>query len=54
MTDEDYEDVDFKKGSAKDYMAVDFAISEKERADYTAIVVGAVDAYNILHILDIS
>lgn len=53
MSEEDYEDVDFKKGTAKFYMAVDFAISEKERADYTVMVVGAVDAYNILHIVDV-
>lgn len=51
MTEEDYEDV--LKGNVKVYMAVDFAISEKERADYTAMVVGALDSYNILHIIDL-
>ena len=51
MSEEDYEDVE--KGNVKYYMAVDFAISEKERADYTVMVVGALDAYNVLHIVDV-
>lgn len=35
------------------YMAVDFAIGEKERRDYTAMVVGGVDEFNMLHIVDV-
>ncbi len=36
------------------YAAVDFAISSKERADRTAIVVGGVDSDNLLHILHVA
>lgn len=35
------------------YMAVDFAISEKERADYTVMVVGGLDAEGHLYIVDL-
>jgi len=35
------------------YAAVDFAISEKERADFTVIVVGGVDHEGTLHIVDV-
>jgi len=35
------------------YAAADFAISEKEKADYTAIVVGGVSPDGILHIVDV-
>lgn len=35
------------------YMAVDFAISEDNRADYTVMVVGGVDDEGYLHILDV-
>ena len=34
------------------YAAADFAISEKEKADYTAIVVGGVSPEGVLHIVD--
>lgn len=51
MTEEDYEDID--KGNVRYYMAVDFAISEKERADYTVMMIGAIDAYNVFHIVDV-
>lgn len=51
MTEDDFKEM--AKGHWKYYMAVDFAVSEKERADYTAIVVGALDANNMLHIVDV-
>lgn len=35
------------------YISVDFAISEKERADYTAMVVGGLDESGNLHIVDV-
>lgn len=35
------------------YMAVDFAIGEKERRDYTCMIVGGIDEYNMLHIVDL-
>jgi predicted phage terminase large subunit-like protein len=35
------------------YIAGDFAISEKERADYTAIVVGGMDSNGVLHIRNV-
>lgn len=35
------------------YAAVDFAISELERRDFTAIVIGGMDEYGILHIVDV-
>lgn len=35
------------------YAAVDFAISELERRDYTAIVIGGMDEYGVLHIVDV-
>lgn len=43
---------DFKKVMTK-YMAVDFAISEDDRADYTVMVAGGVDEEGVLHILDV-
>ena len=42
----------FEDGRMRTYMAADFAVSDKERADFTAIVVGALDQYNVLHIVD--
>ncbi|UOF81999.1 terminase large subunit [Caudoviricetes sp.] len=35
------------------YAAVDFAISTKERSDYTVIAIGGVDSEGIMHIVDI-
>ena len=35
------------------YAAADFAISDKERSDFTAIVVGKVTPDNVLHIVDV-
>lgn len=35
------------------YAAADFAISEKERADFTVIIVGGMDEHGILHIVDV-
>ena len=35
------------------YMAVDFAIGEKERTDYTVMVVGGMDEFGILHLVDV-
>lgn len=43
---------DFEKEMTT-YMAVDFAISESERADYTVLVVGGLDDSGMLHILDV-
>ena len=47
MKDEDH------KKKKNFYISGDFAISEKERADYTAMVVGGVDEDGILHIVDV-
>jgi len=35
------------------YAAADFAISEKEKADYTVIMVGGMSPENVLHIVDL-
>lgn len=45
-------EMDLKKVKTM-YMAVDFAISETSRADYTVIVCGGVDEEGFLHIVDI-
>ena len=47
MRDEDY------KSKKNFYVAGDFAISEKERADYTVMIVGGVDEDGILSIVDV-
>jgi predicted phage terminase large subunit-like protein len=47
MREEDY------KSKKIYYIAGDFAISEKDRADYTAMVVGGVDENGLLHIVDV-
>lgn len=51
---------DFRSMTEKDhekykeyYMAIDLAISEKERADYSAFVVGGVDEFGFLYIVDV-
>lgn len=46
MTEED------RKKNKQFYITADLAISEKERADYTAIVVGGMDANGQLHIVN--
>lgn len=46
MTDEDH------KKRKNFYVGGDFAISTRDRADYTSFVIGGVDSTNILHILD--
>ena len=43
---------DFKKSKVM-YVAVDFAISETDRADYTVLVCGGVVDTGILHIVDV-
>lgn len=35
------------------YMAVDFAIGEKEHTDYTVMIVGGMDEFGMLHIVDL-
>ena len=52
-TDFRYSDREDKQKHLNYYITGDFAISEKERADYTAIVVGGVDEHNILHVRDV-
>ncbi len=47
MSEEDH------KAKKNFYVAGDFAISEKERADWTVLAVGGVDENGILHIVDI-
>jgi predicted phage terminase large subunit-like protein len=47
MKEEDY------KSKKLFYVAGDFAISEKERADYTAMAIGGMDENGILHIVDV-
>lgn len=51
MNDEEREE--FALGRMVTYMACDFAVSQAERADYTVLMVGAVDQYNQLHIIDV-
>jgi len=51
MTDEEKDE--FELGRMVTYMACDFAVSQAERADYTAMVIGAIDQYNTLHIVDV-
>ena len=46
MTEED------KKKNKQFYITADLAISEKERADYTAIIVGGLDSNGQLHIVN--
>ena len=36
------------------FAAADFAISEKEKADFTVIIVGGVDSEGVLHIVDVN
>lgn len=43
---------DRKKG-LRYYIAADFAVSEKDRADYTAFVVGGMDENGLLHIVNV-
>lgn len=47
------EHMDDKKKPLNYYIAGDFAISEKERADYTVFVVGGMDDSGILHIKNV-
>ena len=42
-----------KKKKLNYYISGDFAISEKEKADYTALVVGGMDEDGILHIVNV-
>ena len=44
---------DDKKKAMNYYIAVDLAISERERADYTAIAVGGIDDAGILQIVNV-
>lgn len=44
---------DDKKKKLNYYIAGDFAISEKERADYTVLVIGGMDEDGILHIKNV-
>lgn len=47
MTEEDH------KTPKEYYMAIDLAISERERADYSCFVVGGVDEFGYLYIVDV-
>ena len=50
------DETDYKTNKARHmtyYMAVDFAIGQKERRDYTVMVVGGLDEFNMLHIVDV-
>jgi len=46
------EDGNWQKPNLEYYAAADFAISEKERADYTAIVVCGVSPEGVVHVVD--
>jgi len=46
------DDPDYKKEFVY-FAAADFAISEKEKADYTVMMVAGMDAKGVLHVLDI-
>jgi len=47
------EQIEDKKKSLNYYIAGDFAISERERADYTVFIVGGMDENGVLHIRNI-
>ena len=47
-------DGDWIKPNLEYFAAADFAISEKEKADFTVIIVGGVDPSGILHIVDVN
>jgi predicted phage terminase large subunit-like protein len=42
-----------KKARLNHYIAVDLAISEEEKADYSVFIVGGVDESKVLHIVDV-
>jgi len=47
-------DGEWIKPNLEYFAAADFAISEKEKADFTVIIVGGVDPSGILHIVDVN
>lgn len=53
MREADYENIKSGYKELNYYIAGDLAISEKERADYSAFVVGGLDSENKLYILDV-
>lgn len=53
ITKQELDDINNKKKPLTYYVGTDFALSQKERADWSAFVVGAVDANNTLYVLDV-
>ncbi len=51
---ERYKDGEWIKPNLEYFAAADFAISEKEKADFTVIIVGGVDPQGVLHIVDVN
>jgi len=47
-------DGEWIKPNLEYFAAADFAISEKEKADFTVIIVGGVDPKGVLHIVDVN
>ena len=47
-------DKEWIKPNLEYFAAADFAISEKEKADFTVIIVGGVDPKGVLHIVDVN
>ena len=47
-------DKEWIKPNLEYFAAADFAISEKEKADFTVIIVGGVDPSGVLHIVDVN
>ena len=47
-------DGEWIKPNMEYFAAADFAISEKEKADFTVIIVGGVDPKGVLHIVDVN
>lgn len=48
-----YREEDIKDRPMKNYVAIDLAVSEKSRADYSVFVVGALDDQGILYVRDV-
>lgn len=53
MTQEERQEIKSGKKPLLYYMAADFAISQEQRADYTAMIIGGMDEDGMLYILDV-
>lgn len=53
VTKTDLDEINSGKRKLRYYIATDFAISQKERADFSVFVVAGVDEHNTLYVLDV-